>query len=659
MTAFLVVAPLASLPSRPAAAGDPLLRKGIHRTQRGRYLMDVCSHDKAPFCLTERLLPDDWNPLLPVPKRAAAATPTGMAPADIVGAYKIPDSAKANGKVVAVLDSPDSNALADMNAYRTQFGIAPLPACSGGKPTGSLPACFAQVAQDGGPSSGTDSSDDTETALDVEMISAACPDCSILLVELADPADLNQATTTAQTLGAVATSISLGGPEGTDPTNSQMYTDETGYTVAGHLVLAASGDFAYDQGNNSNQSPSFPASSPDVMAVGGTTLFALGSGKYDEAVWDDGSFTGQDVTTSGCSTEFSGLSWQSTALAGTGCSMRATADLSAAASFSTGGEETAIAIYQHGWENVEGTSASSPLMAGLLTRVGLAATIANDLSWEYTHASAFNDLGSSSYPADSSGSTTDAPGGTSCGKLCDLATGWDGPSGVGTPIGTTLAALAGGGSSSSGSGSGSTSGSSSGSTSGSGSGSTSGSSSGSTSGSSSGSTSGSGSGSESGSSSGSSGGSSSSGSASGSSSGSTSGSSGTSTSGSSGASTSGSSSGSTSGSSSGSPASGSSGSTSGSSGASGSSGSASGSGSSAGSSSSGSAGSHGGVGASSGGGGSDEEDAGSNEALGVTSPGGSTGGCSAAPAGTGTSGGGSAVLAALGLVAIGSRRRRR
>ena len=61
----------------------------------------------------------------------------------------------------------------------------------------------------------------------------------------------------------------------------------------------------------------------------------------------------------------------------------------------------------------------------------------------YTNAAAFNDLGSSAYPVDSSGSSTDSESPSSCGKLCSVATGWDGPSGVGTPNGTRLAALAG------------------------------------------------------------------------------------------------------------------------------------------------------------------------------------------------------------------------
>jgi len=85
------------------------------------------------------------------------------------------------------------------------------------------------------------------------------------------------------------------------------------------------------------------------------------------------------------------------------------------------------------------------MVAGILTRLGLTDAISNDLGWVYTHSAAFNDLGSSAYPVDSQGSDTDAKNPGSCGKLCTAGPGWDGPSGVGTPNGVELAAVAGGG----------------------------------------------------------------------------------------------------------------------------------------------------------------------------------------------------------------------
>ena len=339
-----------------------------------------------------------------------------MSPQDVISAYKLPASAAANGKIVAVLDGPDSKAYADLTAYRAAYGLPAIPKCSG-SPTGSLPACFAQVGENGGPSTGEDSGSDgdSETSLDMQMVSAACPDCSILLVEIGDTqgnfsdSDFVSGAKTAASLGAVATSISIGGAE----SGGSYGGDPTGYTTPGHLVLAAAGDFGYDLVNEGQgaDSPSYPASAPDVLAVGGTMLFRSGS-QYDEAVWNDGTFNtsqnGQDVTTSGCSTEFAAPSWQAAALSGSGCARRATADVSAAAAFTDGGQVIDIAVYQAGWQSVEGTSASSPMMAGILTRLGLAETISGDLGWPYSNPSGFNDLGSAAYPADPSGSTTDS-----------------------------------------------------------------------------------------------------------------------------------------------------------------------------------------------------------------------------------------------------------
>ena len=451
-----------------AAAGHPVtsraLPAGIHAARHGRFTRDLCDHSKAHFCLTQVLLPASWTPDQPVPPHlyggaggpsggggGGSGFPGGMAPSDVIAAYSIPSNSAANGKIVAILDGPDSNAFSDLTEYRSQFGLPALPKCNG-NPTGSLPACFAQVGEDGAASTGEDAGQDSdsETSLDMDMISAACPDCSILLVEIGNTSgqigdsDFIAGSQTAASLGAVATSISIGGAESGSEGGS---ADPTGYTTPGHLVFAASGDFGYDLVDEGQgvQSPSYPASAPDVIAVGGTTLFSGNS--YDEAVWNDGTFStgqnGQDITTSGCSTEFNAPSWQMASLSGTSCSNRATADFSAAAAFEFQDQLVDIPVYQQGWTSVEGTSAASPLVAAIITRLGLAETISQNLAWPYTNASAFNDLGSSSYPVDPSGSSTDSSSPSSCGKLCSVATGWDGPSGLGTPNGTRLAALAG------------------------------------------------------------------------------------------------------------------------------------------------------------------------------------------------------------------------
>jgi hypothetical protein len=439
--------PLASLP------------EGIHRTVSGRYTRDMCDHKRRFHCLSQILLPEDWTPDQAVPKSPqGGGTASGMGPTDILTAYNIPSSSSAGGKIVAVLDGPDSNAYSDLSAYRSAYGLPSLPRCSGA-PTGTSP-CFLQVSETGGTASGdSGASGDSETALDMDMISAACPDCSILLVGCGTAqgptdSDFITAAATAKQMGAVAISISFGGVEG----GSGSGADPTGYTTAGHLVLAASGDYGYNNVDMGEGvlSPSYPSSAPDVIAVGGTSLYYNGGSSYDEAVWNDGKFTtsaaGQDVMTNGCSKEFAMPSWQAAGLAGTSCTLRATADIAAAATFFSGGGETAIDCYvgsQGGMVPVEGTSAASPMMAAILTRLGLAEKIADSIAqgsnWIYANPSGFNDLGSSSYPVHVGGPTSDAANPATCGKLCTVGTGWDGPSGMGTPNGTALAALAAGG----------------------------------------------------------------------------------------------------------------------------------------------------------------------------------------------------------------------
>jgi MYXO-CTERM domain-containing protein len=458
LVAALVLIPVATLGVEASAlaggARAPSLPDGVRLNAHGRYIRDIGDHKAFRHPLSARLLAEGRQPdgtFLPAASGTSCSQPTftapfGMSPTDVLTAYDIPAGSASNGAIVAILDSPDSNAASDLAQYRSQFGLPPLPVCTSGHGGVGQTPCFSQVAENGSASTGTDSgSADGETSLDMDMISAACPDCSILLVELTQLADQDilAGAQTAIALGASATSISLGGPEGG--------SDPTGYTTPGHLVLAASGDFGFDLVNEGGNGASYPASAPDIVAVGGTDLFLNGA-TYDEAVWNDGTFTtsanGQDVTTSGCSAEFTAPSWQSTPTSNACNGYRATADLAAAATYTTGGCENAIATYctaftqQAGgpWVPVEGTSASSPLVAAIFTRLGLTSAISANIGALYSGAGAFNDLGSTSYPADSAGVSTDAQSASTCSpaSLCNLETGWDGPSGVGTPNGAAL-----------------------------------------------------------------------------------------------------------------------------------------------------------------------------------------------------------------------------
>ena len=308
-----VLAPVAVLGEGTARADAVALPHGVHLTSTGRYIQDVCDHDQRFYCMAHRLLPPTYKPgdsIEEALRLHPAAGSQGMGPTDVVSGYYLPAGSASNGKIVAVLDMPDSTALSDLNVYRQQYGLSALSACGGsGLPTGSGAPCFASVDESGGSVNqniGDSAQSDGETGLDLDMISAACPDCSILLVQFTQASDQDFITSaaTAARLGAVATSISWGGGEGGDPTGNQ-------YTTPGHLVLAAAGDGGWQGG-------SYPASAPDVLAVGGTTLSPASNARgWSEIAWNGAG--------SGCSAYIAKPSWQP----GNHCFMRTVADVSA------------------------------------------------------------------------------------------------------------------------------------------------------------------------------------------------------------------------------------------------------------------------------------------------------------------------------------------
>src|SRR5437016_615853 len=184
-----------------------------------------------------------------------AVTPAGLGPADLRSAYALPAGGGA-GQTVAIVDAyDDPDAEADLGVYRGQFGI---PACT------TANGCFRKVNEGGlaGPLPPPDVGWAEEVSLDVDMVSAICQACHILLVEASsvNVADLGASVNTAVALGAKFVSNSYGGGESSGETT----TDAAFYRHPGVAVTASSGDggFGVD----------YPAASPFVTAVGGTSL---------------------------------------------------------------------------------------------------------------------------------------------------------------------------------------------------------------------------------------------------------------------------------------------------------------------------------------------------------------------------------------------------
>jgi subtilase family serine protease len=318
----------------------------------------------------------------------------GYTATDLRDAYKITGSGSATYTVAIVDAYGYPNAEADLAVYRQQMG---LPACT------TANGCFKKVDQRGGTSyPATDTGWDQEQALDLDMVSAACPNCHILLVQGDDASvvNLSAAVDRAAALGAKAISNSYGLTE-----SSSLAAYDSHYNHPGIAVTVSTGDSGYGV--------QFPANSAYVTAVGGTTLNkATNSRGWSEAAWSGAG--------SGCSSYIAKPTWQTDTL----CARRMVADVSAVADPNTGarvyGPTSSTAS---GWMIIGGTSLSAPFIAGVYGANGGSVTYGSD---PYAHVSSLFDV--------TSGNNGKACKGT---YFCTSVVGYDGPTGLGTPNGTT------------------------------------------------------------------------------------------------------------------------------------------------------------------------------------------------------------------------------
>lgn len=349
--------------------------------------------------------------------------PEGYSPADLRSAYNLPADGGA-GTTIAIVDAyDDPSAELDMGVYRQQFG---LPACTTGN------GCFRKVDQRGGADyPPTDSSWAQEISIDLDMVSAVAPNAHIILVEADSPSDsdLGTAENMAVSLGADYVSNSWGGYS---DTASNLAEDQAYYNHPGTGIVFSSGDDGYGV--------VYPAASPYVTAVGGTTLTRdSGSPRgWDESVWNSAS---QDslglwhwgAPGSGCSTVEPKPTWQSDP----GCAGRSVADVSAVADPQTG-----VAVYDSlsgsgGWNVYGGTSVAAPIITAVYAFAGHPTAGTYPSSYPYETPSALNDV--------TEGNNATCASGVGCGfgttpectpsYECQAGPGYDGPTGLGTPNG--------------------------------------------------------------------------------------------------------------------------------------------------------------------------------------------------------------------------------
>ena len=318
-------------------------------------------------------------------------------------------------KVIAVVDAYHSaSAYQDLVDYRAMYNLGPIDNCTKQDlpgmegavitevPAGKNP-CFMQLDQTGKVAVNHDTQDDgwaQETALDIEMASAICPHCSILLVEAKIPTMANfdrAVAVAAEFKGVKSISNSYGGSD-----NGEFkYPSFAAASAKGIAVVASSGDSGYGA--------SAPASFASVIAVGGTSLRLDARGKWDsETAWTKAG--------SGCSTYNRAAAWQPVFM--TGCAGKMTADVAAVADPATG---VAVA-YDGGWYTFGGTSVAAPIIAGMYA-IG---PDFGDSAGAFTVANAakLHDI------------TEGSNGRCDVNYWCNARVGWDGPTGLGTPLGS-------------------------------------------------------------------------------------------------------------------------------------------------------------------------------------------------------------------------------
>ncbi|MDB5073035.1 MAG: peptidase [Candidatus Eremiobacteraeota bacterium] len=329
----------------------------------------------------------------PGPRGLPAGTPAsslaGLHPADLQDAYDLPSSTAGAGQVIGIAVAYDNPKLeADLAVYRATFGLPPCTSANG---------CFKKITP-GGLLGGLLSGNQgwgQESSIDVQVASAVCPKCKIIVVEAGSdsPEALLAAAKTAVADGATVVSDSYSLSESASE-------NDAAYAIGVPFVFGA-GDWG--------AGAQWPASSSHVISVGGTSLARDGSARgWAETVWA--------ATGGGCSAHIAKPAWQHD----TGCTTRTSNDIAAFADPNPG-----VSVYDSylssspGWRTYGGTSVSAPIVAGAIALAGNGKSALLNASYIYAHADALNPV------------TSGRNG--SCGTyLCAASEGYSAPAGNGS-----------------------------------------------------------------------------------------------------------------------------------------------------------------------------------------------------------------------------------
>jgi Ricin-type beta-trefoil lectin domain/Putative Ig domain len=378
----------------------------------------------------------------------AVSSDESLEPADLQAAYGITSASASDGygETVAIVDAfYDPNAQSDFTSYRSDFGLL---AC--GQDTASPKAGCLNVYNENGtdlatdpgaapPPSTSDDDWDQETSLDIEMVSAICPNCTIDLIEANSDfmPDLGKAEDTAVSLGAKFVSDSWN--------NLEDFSGESAndkyFNHPGVAITVASGDNGYGA--------AYPASSQFVTSVGGTFLTDT-AGDWTSAVWNDDGDQNNDgvpgATGSGCSAGEPQPSWGPDSTDNTSsslCANRTENDVSAVADAPDGVDvldsNSLDSTMCTPFCDTYGTSVATPIIAAMYALAGTPAANTYPVSYLYANPSDLTPVTSATDPATLKPITSDGTCESTRQYLCNvtqrLSDGYNGPAGLGTPNG--------------------------------------------------------------------------------------------------------------------------------------------------------------------------------------------------------------------------------
>jgi subtilase family serine protease len=389
----------ASAPNVPTTAGTVPESHMRHEARAG------CPQlTGRPTCLA--LIADTKEP------DSSGCTPSnggcGYVPSDLQTRYDVPSSTGGSGVIVAIVDAFDQpDAASDLAVYRSTFGLgtANFTKYNENGEQYNYPESCSSYSSGGGWC--------VEEDLDIEMVSAMCPSCTIDLIEGdGSTKGFEKAEATAVSLGAHIVSNSWI-CYGSGTCGDKRFGDS--FDVKGVEFLAGSGDAGYGH-------IGAPSALPTVVAVGGTQLHKTGS-SYSETIWGGAGGGCADKGHVG-GTGIPKPAWQHDSA----CANRTDADISATAGCSPG-----VAEYdgnEGGWFGVCGTSVAGPVVAGVYALAGNAPSRdAAKNFWRATHV-ARNDL----HPV-KSGSDGSCGGAYLCTAGTKQYHNYSGPGGWGTPYG--------------------------------------------------------------------------------------------------------------------------------------------------------------------------------------------------------------------------------